>query len=421
MAYLEGNIARFTVTFTTESTGDPVDPTVVKFSYAMNYGSTINTWTWNGSNTTPSVGNIAKISTGVYEVWVDTTGLNGLLIGDWLATGVGASHVQDPVPVGNTTGNGMLFSNLIEIVFRRVVGPVTQRIVSVNNGGPIGSNDESFVFEGAQSTGMRPGQKISIDLEDMLILGASDQTATVYRGYGGSQQATHADGSLVYINARVTRNDVAQAINDDLNDLSSQGLFRVGVAQLTWNPVFYGYDLGGVPTNYIDILGVESRTIDPSRRFPASVNFDVRRWNQQVTDSAFPSGNAIILYEQGDPGQPIYVTYSAPFLPLVNPTDGVTNTPAVNDQAPPPNGYAAATVPNLALTMLDIPPLGATAALIQPGEISRNDIGPMPDSAKAVDVPATAIANATNPLLIRRAQRVSAEADRLYVAYPDRR
>ena len=45
----------------------------------------------------------------------------------------------------------------------------------------------------------------------------------------------------------------------------------------------------------------------------------------------------------------------------------------------------------------------------------------MPDSAKAIDVPAQAIGSSTNPLLVRRAARISAEADRLYVAYPDRR
>ena len=291
----------------------------------------------------------------------------------------------------------------------------------MNNAAPIGTNDTTFTFAGPQSKAVRAGQKISIDLEDMLVLSVASQVVTVSRGYAGSTQAPHNDKSLVYVNARVTRNDVAQAINDDLNDLSAQGLFRVGVAQLTWNPVFYGYDLGGLPTNYIAVLGVESRTIDPSRRFPATTEFDIRRWNSQTTDSAIPSGNAIIFNSQGDPGQPIYVTYSAPFIPLVNLTDSVTNTPGVNDQAPPLNGYGAATVPNLALTMLDIPPLGATAALIQPGEIGRNDIGPMPDSAKAIDVPAQAIGSSSNPLLVRRAQRISAEADRLYIAYPDRR
>ena len=319
----------------------------------------------------------------------------------------------------------MQFSDLIENVFRRIVGPVTQRIVTINQGSAIGPTDTTFTFAGAQSPAIRPGQKISIDLEDMLVTGVTGQVATISRGYNGSTAATHATTALVYVNARVTRFDISVAINDDLNDLSGKGVFRVGVAQLTWNPVFYGYDLGGLPTNYIDILSVESRTIDPYRRFPSTKSFDTRRWNVTNTDSAFPSGNALIVDDIGDPGQPVYVTYSAPFIPLVALTDSVTNTPVANDPCPPPgtNGYGVGVtaVPNLTTTMLDLPPLGATIALIDPGEIGRNDLGPMPDSSKAVDIPAAAIASATNPLKIRREARISVEADRLYVAYPDRR
>ena len=147
-----------------------------------------------------------------------------------------------------------------------------------------------------------------------------------------------------------------------------------------------------------------------------------------VTDAAFPSGNALILYQDAYPGLPFYVTYSAPFLPLVNVNDSVTNTPAINDQAPPTatgtgyvNGYPAALVPNLALTMLDFPPLGATAALIQPQEITRNAIGIQTSTRNMEEVPAQAVTTSTNALLVRRAQRISAESDRLYVAYPNRR
>jgi hypothetical protein len=116
---------------------------------------------------------------------------------------------------------------------------------------------------------------------------------------------------------------------------------------------------------------------------------------------------------------PIYVTYSAPFIPLVLPSDSVLNTPAVNDPMPPVNGYPQVTVPNLTTTMLDIPPLGATAALIQPQEIARNDMGSEPDPRKAPEIPAQAVASSTNAMLVRREVRIGAERNRLYIKYPN--
>lgn len=319
------------------------------------------------------------------------------------------------------------FGDLIENVFRRVIGPVQERTVTVNMAPGIASGLTGDVitvtFTGPQGTSILPGVKLSIDLEDMLVLTVpSSTTCTVSRGFGGSTAGAHTNGALVYVNSLVTRYDVSTAINDDLNDLSAQGLFRVGVAQLTYNSVFRGYDLGGLPTNYINILGVEYRDISPSRRYPVITEFDTRRWNTTVTDASIPSGNALILYQDAYPGLPFYVTFSAPFLPLVLTSDSVINTPVVNDPAPPPSGYGGVTtVANLATTMTDIPPLGATAALIQPQEIRRNDMGSQPNPRKALDVPPQAISSSTNALLVRRAARIAAEADRLYVAYPNRK
>jgi hypothetical protein len=420
MAYLAGNVAQFTVTFTNEATGDVVDPTTIEFSYSINGGSYTSPWTYTNA-TTPAVGVIARISTGIYEVWVDTTGLSGILTGLWVSTGTNQASVEDSITIGQTTGSGLTFGDLIAVVMSRAVGPVQERFAQINQTGGISSTTPSVPYDGPQADGVEPGCRLSVDLEEMLVTSTSDGTAQVIRGYNNSQQATHADDALLFINPVVTANAAAQAINDDLNDLSAQGLFRVGVAVVTWNPVFAGYDLGALPANYINILDVTRRTISPTRYFPRITDWDRRDYTQQVTDSAFPSGQALIIYEDADPGQPLYVTYSAPFIPLVNWTDSVLNTPAINDPAPPYNGYSTPTVPNLAVTMTDIPPLGAAAAIIQPLEISRNDMTAQPDPQKAADVPAQAIASSTNAMLLRRAARISAEADRLYLKYPTRR
>lgn len=429
MAYLSGNIAQFQVTFTMQATGAVVDPTTITFKYQMNGGAFTSPWTYT-SALTPSVGVIARISTGVYEVWVDTTSLSGVLTGEWVSTGTGAAAAIDTVTVGQTTGTGLTFGDLIETVFRRVVGPVSERTVTINQTGGIGSADTTVTFAGPQTGTVIPGCRLSCELEDMLVTSVSGQVATVERGFLGSTAATHANSTLMYINPTVSRFDIGVAINDDLRDLSSpqNGLFRVGTATLTYNAVYRGYDLSALPANWTSILGVSYRTLDPSRRFPVITQYDIRRYGAANTDPAFPSGSAIVLYEEAYPGLPVYVTYSAPFLPLVQTTDSIINTPATNDQAPPiatgtnyVNGYPSATVANLALTMADIPPLGATAALIQPQEIGRNNMGIQPNPRRAAEIPAQAIASSTNAMLLRRAARISAEADRLAVLYPDQR
>ena len=420
MAYLAGNVITFTVTFRTESTNAAIDPTVVEFSYQTNGGSFTSPVTWNGSLSTPTVGSVARTGTGVYVFLLSTTGLSGIITGLWESTGTGQAAVEDSITIGQTVGTGLSFGDLIETVWRRVLGPVQERFALVNNSSGVGSLDGTITYDGAASAGVVPGCKISIDLEDILVVSTAGNVATVLRGYNGSTPANHNDDAPMYINASVTHFDIASAINDDISDMSAQGLYRVGVAQLTYNPVFMGYDLSALPDNFIDVLAVDYRDVSPDRRFPKIHSWDIRRWNQQVTDSVFPSGLGLILYESAYPGLPVYVTYSAPFIPLVLTTDSVINTPATNDPAPPLGGYSNPTVPNLATTMTDIPVLGATIALVQGKEISRDDMGSQPDPRKAAEVPAQALATATNPLILRRAIRISAEADRLYLKYAPR-
>jgi len=325
---------------------------------------------------------------------------------------------------GVSTPAGATFKDLIEKVYRRVMGGVRERAVQLVS--DISSSDVVITLKGSQISSMFPGVVLSIDME-MLYVVSWDSTlnqATVQRGYLGSIPAQHfAATTLCYINPRYSRYDIGVAINDDLRSLSSpsNGLFRVGVAEITYNPVFQGYDLGDLPDNFIDVLEVRYKIAPPTRSFPSIKRWKVVRWNSTVTDSVFPSGRGLIIYESGWPGLPIYITYSAPFIRLVDPSDGLFDTPASNDEAAPYNGYSSTVypngVPNLTPTMLDLPPLGAEIDLTLPREISRNFMESQPDPRKAQEVPANAIAASVNALVNRRAQRIAEEADRLQRQY----
>jgi hypothetical protein len=324
----------------------------------------------------------------------------------------------------SSTGNGTIFGDVIEKVYRRVMGGVRERAVQINQTGGIGSNDTTVVLEGAQTIGLTPGVILAIEMELLYIVGwngtpgtgAGDMTATVLRGYLGSTPAEHVDGTITYINPRYSRYDIGVAINDDLRSLSSptNGLFRVGTAAIKYNPVFAGYDLGALPDNFIDILEVRYKIAPPYRTYPAIKNWKVLR---NIPDSPIPSGHVLVLYGSGWPGMPMYVSYSAPFLPLVDESDSLLETPGTNDQAPPLLGYNTTNIANMTPTMLDLPALGAEIDLTLPREISRNFMESQPDARKAIEVVAGAIAGSVNALTVRRLTRINEEADRLTRQY----
>lgn len=426
MAVLDGNIAKFTVNFYDTATNALVDPTGVGFQYRMGNGAYSASVLYSGSST-PALNTVAKTGVGIYVYWLDTTSLGAGIL-QALATGTGthAATATDSVTLGASGGVGsdMVFGDLIETTYRRLVSGIRERAVQVNQSTGMGSLDTTVVLSGDQTNQIFPGVILSVDLEVMYCTGwnSGTNTATVVRGYFNSVKAPHLNSALVYINSRFTRFDIAKAINDDLASLSSpnNGLYRVGVGKVVWNPVKMGYDLGMLPDNYMDILEVRYRIPTPSQNFPPIPRdmWAKVQWDQVNTDPLFPSGQGLILYQGAYPGMNVYVTYSVPFLPLSDVNDSVWNTPVVNDPAPPYSGYGTTvTVQNLWTTMTDIPPLGAAIALSQPREVSRNFMENQPDARKAQEVPPGAVMNSTQALVVRRQARIQEEADRLDSIY----
>ena len=55
-----------------------------------------------------------------------------------------------------STGVGTTFGDLIEKVYRRVMGGIRERTIQINQSGGIGSTDTTVVLSGAQVTGIYP-------------------------------------------------------------------------------------------------------------------------------------------------------------------------------------------------------------------------------------------------------------------------
>jgi hypothetical protein len=311
------------------------------------------------------------------------------------------------------------FNDWVEKVYRRTTGTsvdVAVYLQGIYNGtavvtGSCGAGDTQLAVSSSDSgiTGLRVGALLSCDYELMMITAITTVTSytvvTVVRGYNGSAAATHNQNASVFIQPRYTRFDIGVALNDELRRLSSpdNGLFQVKELTITYNPVYMGYDLGQAATdNFIDILEIRHKIPFPSRNYPKIGKWKVLR---SIPDSTiFPSGQGIVFYEGGYPGQPVYVQYSAPFTPvdLTNPTAFTTDI---------------GTLTGMTDTMSDIPPLGVEIQLTLPREIRRNFMDVQPDPRKAPEVPSLAVSNSVQAMQIVYNQRVSEEAGRLSRQY----
>jgi hypothetical protein len=277
-----------------------------------------------------------------------------------------------------------------------------QQVESLTLNGAYTAGATSFVVSDPAGTilaNLRPEKILAIDLELFYVQSVNGNTITVVPGYGGSLEANHASGALVYLSPRFSQFDVMCAINDDLADLCSpdNNLYQVKSVEFTYNPATIGYDLTGV-TGLIDIISVQQK-----RPYPVGYWVPVPRSKFALTSNAdttaFPSGYALRLNEGGYPGMPFRVTYKAQFSPFVNLTDDAT------------------TVAGLSSTMYDLPPLGAMVAIVAPREVKRNQIDSAPDSRRATEVPPGAVMNSVAGVLQLRQRRINAEASRLKQLY----
>jgi hypothetical protein len=264
----------------------------------------------------------------------------------------------------------------------------------------VPASSTSLSFTGPLG-GIRANSLVSIDLEMFFVLSVNDanNTAQVMPAWLGSPTSSHSAGAPVTVNPKFSNWQIAQAINEDLDDLSSpdNGLYRIVTADITFNPVQTGYDLSALPSNFIDIRSVRFQQANPTQYLPA-----VRSWTVDRNQSAtyFPSGNALFIYEPGWPGLPLHVQAMAPFNHLNYTTDDVV------------------AVAGLPATATDLPPLGAALILMYGRPFKRGFTEIQGDTRRNEEIPPGLIEGGMKPLAMHRQQRIAAEASRLARQYP---
>lgn len=260
----------------------------------------------------------------------------------------------------------------------------------------VDSDDTSFVMS-YDLAGLRAGVVFEVDAELVYIWEASTgtKTLTVERGYMGTTATTHIAGAIVTINPRFPKAQMLEALNQDIDDLSSplNGLFRIVTADVDYNGADRQVDLTGA-TSVIDLVDVRLRYLDSD--YPV---IRKTRLQRDLPTSDFASGYAIVFDESVMAGT-LRVRYKAPFSRVSELTENLL------------------TVANIPTSMEDILELGVMSRMLSTREVKRNFIESQGDTRRSDEVPPGAIRDSFSNILRLRRDRIIAEAAKLARQYP---
>lgn len=244
---------------------------------------------------------------------------------------------------------------------------------------------------------VRTGSVLEIDSEQMYVweVVESTKTCTVERAFNGTTAAAHTAGAIVVVNPRFPRNQILEAFNDELADLSSpvNGMFQVKVLDFRYNGSDRQINLPAAGT-VIDLIDVRSRY--KSDDYQQVRNVKLLR---DMPTKDFGSGLALQLDQDAYQGD-MRVTYKAPFGKAVAEADNIQNICGFPESAE------------------DILVIGAQIRLMAPREMKRNFTESQGDTRRSDEVPAGAVGNSITNLLRMRRDRITAEAQRLARLYP---
>ena len=245
--------------------------------------------------------------------------------------------------------------------------------------------------------GIRSGTVIEVGSEQLYVWAAveSTKTLTVERGFNGTTAVAHVINSIITAAPRFPRNQILEAINDELSDLASpvNGLFQVKTLDLRYNPSSRQINLPAIG-DIIDLIEVRSRYISDDHQ---QVNRVKLLRNMPTKD--FGSGTALQI-DSDIPASEVRVTYKAPFTRLVSENDDIQ------------------TIAGYPLSAEDILVIGAEIRLVAPREMKRNFTESQGDTRRSDEVGPGAVGGSITNLLRMRRDRVTAEAAKLNRQYP---
>jgi len=260
----------------------------------------------------------------------------------------------------------------------------------------ITSGDSSIVLT-YDLGGFREGSIIEIDSELMYVweAAAATKTLVVQRGFNGTTAAGHTSGALLTVNPRFPRQQMFDALNNDIDDLSStvNGLFRVVAQNISYNGTNRQINLTSA-TGVIDLLDVRLRYL--ATDFPIIRKVRLQR-DLPTTD--FASGLAIVFDEPVMAGT-LRVVTKREFVRAASESSDIQ------------------TVCFVPLTCEDILEMGVILRMMNGREIKRNFIESQGDTRRSDEVPSGATRDSLTNIQRLRRERIVSEAARLKQQYP---
>lgn len=272
-------------------------------------------------------------------------------------------------------------------------GTVEERNKTV---GALTATSTTIVFQ-YDLGGMRAGGVIQIDNELMYVWEVSpgSKTVVVERAWNGTTVAAHVSGSVAIIDPKFPRAQIIEAINAELDDLSSpmNGLFQIKTMEVNYNGV---WSMINLPTTdkIIDLVSV-------SLRYLATDYPKIRRCRliRDLPNDDFNSGYGIRFDEQVRAGRMIIV-YKAPFINVTSETQNLQNIAGIPSSCE------------------DILIMGAQIRLVSPREVKRNFTESQGDTRRSDEVPTGSVSSSINNIIRMRRDRIIAEAGKLKRQYP---
>lgn len=245
--------------------------------------------------------------------------------------------------------------------------------------------------------GFRPGSVFELESELLYIWEANTatKTLTVERGYAGTTAASHTAGVLATLNPRFPRAQMLDALNADIDDLSStaNGLFKVVATNLSYNGSDRQINLTGA-TGVIDLIDVRLRYMADD--FPVIRGVRLQR---DLPTADFASGFAIVFDDAVMAGT-LRVRYKSPFTRASSESSDLT------------------TDCGLPSTCDDLVELGVILKVMNGREIKRSFTESQGDTRRAEEVPPGSARDSLSNLLRLRRERIIAESGRLKAQYP---
>lgn len=272
-------------------------------------------------------------------------------------------------------------------------GTVEERNKTV---GALTATSTSIVFQ-YDLNGMRAGGVIQIDNELMYVweVSSGSKSITVERAWNGTTAAAHAAGAVAIVDPKFPRSQILEAINAEIDDLSSpmNGLYQIKSLELNYNGT---WNMINLPTTdrIIDLVSVTVRYI--------ATDYPVIRKCRLIRDlpnDDFSAGYAIRFDEQVRAGRMI-VVYKAPFTNVTTESQNLQN------------------IAGFPTTAEDILIMGAQIRLVSPREVKRNFTESQGDTRRSEEVPTGSVSSSINNIIRMRRDRITAEAARLARQYP---